>query len=374
MAVLYRIICIVLLFGLSACSPSEPPQGHDAPVVGVFAVFEKKLRLSQTYPGRVVAYNTAEIRPQVSGIILARSFTEGAVVQEGDTLYTIDPAPYEAELKKAQAKERNLAHLATRRKQLIAHKAVSRQEYEDAHYQWQQAKAELVTAQLNLRYCTVKAPLQGKVGKSDITMGALVVADQPLPMTTIHQIDPVYVDIYPAIRQIGSLLANGEEAFKTITAGLTIEGSGKYSSMGSIQFVDNHVKEETSTLGIRLAFANPKGALLPGMFVRATLLAKEPQPYLLIPQQAVFRDSSGKTQVWVVKDDNSVELRPVSLGQALGNVWVVEDGVVLGEKLITEGLLRVRAGGMVSPKDAENVNISYDFTDAAESWETEQTL
>lgn len=370
MAVLIRIFSISLLCLVCAsCSGSgQPPQG-EAPKVGVFQVFEKELRLQQTFPGRVIAYNTAEIRPQVGGIILKRAFEEGSLVNEGDILYEIDPAPYQAVLDKALAREKNLANLANRRKTLMVNRAVSRQEYEDAHYDWQQAKAELDTARLNLRYCTVKAPLSGKIGKSDITMGALVVAGQPLPMATIHQIDPVHVDIYPAVTQVAKLLGKGEKALASVVAGLVPDGGEAYPLLGNIQFIDNHVKEGTNTLGVRLVFANPKGALVPGMFARATLMDKESQSYRLVPQQAVFRNAEGQTQVWVVKDDTTAELRSVVLGESLGNVWVVLDGLVSGENVITEGHLRVRETAPVAPHPAQNIQLLFDFSDTPEDWE-----
>lgn len=364
MAVLTRLFpTIFLCFLCLSCSDSgSPPQG-EMPKVGVFQVFEKKLRLQQTFPGRVIAYNTAEIRPQVGGIILKRTFEEGSLVKEGDILYEIDPAPYQAVFDKALAREKNLENLAQRRKTLMVNKAVSRQEYEDAYYDWQQAKAELDTARLNLRYCTVKAPLSGKIGKSDITMGALVVADQPFPMATIHQIDPVHVDIYPAVAQVSKLLDKGDKALESVVAGLVPDGSKAYPLLGRIQFIDNHVKEGSNTLGIRLVFDNPKGVLVPGMFARATLMDKESQPYTLVPQQAVFRDAQGQTQVWVVKDDHMVELRSVIVGESLGNVWIVLDGLTPGENVVTEGHLRVREGAPVDQHSAQNIELLFDFSD-----------
>lgn len=369
MAVFFRVFLTVMVCSIClSCSDSSRPAKDDVPVVGVFEVFSRQLRLSHTFPGRVVAFNTAEIRPQVGGIILKRTFDEGSIVKEGDILYEIDPAPYQAAYDKAVAREKNLGNLARRRKTLMSNNAVSRQEYEDAYYEWQQARAELDTARLHLHYCTVKAPLSGKVGKSDITMGALVVADQPSPLTTVHQIDPICVDIYPAIRQVSGLLGKSAEALENVVAGLAPDGGARYPLLGRILFLDNHVKEDTNTLGIRLVFDNPQGALLPGMFVRATLMDSEPALYTLVPQQAVFREASGQTQVWVVKEDGSVELRPVEVGEPLGNVWIVLEGLVAGEQVITEGHLRVRPGVSVKARPAENVRLVFGFIEGEEDW------
>lgn len=374
MAVLLRICSLTFFCAMFlACSDTTQAPQSQGPVVGVFEVFEKELRLHQTFAGRVVAYNTAEIRPQVGGIILKRTFEEGGMVKEGDVLYEIDPAPYQAVLDKALAREKNLGNLANRRHTLMLNKAVSRQEYEDAHYAWQQAKAELDTARLHVRYCTVKAPLSGKIGKSDITMGALVVADQPLPMATIHQVDPVHVDIFPAVGQVSKFLGKGEQALQNVVAGLTPDGGEQYPLLGRIQFIDNHVKEGTNTLGVRLVFANPEGALVPGMFARVALMDKEPQTYTLVPQQAVFRNAEGGTEVWVVQEDNSVESRPVVLGESIGNVWVVQEGLVRGEKVITEGHLRVRTGAHVSTQPAQNVDLLFDFSEKNGNWNQSST-
>lgn len=361
-AVLRLILCFAVFLFVPACEHQDKAEPASPLSVGIFPVREKYVRLNQTFSGRTTPYNAAEIRPQINGIIQQRFFTEGAMVREGDPLYAIDPAPHAATLEKAVAKEKSLEVNTRRYKNLLPSKSVSYQDYEDSFYLWQQAKAEVAIAELTLRYCTIKAPLAGKIGKSVITMGALAVADQKEPLTTILQLDPIFVDINPEAAQAMRFIGTDEAALQSVSATLGLESGQSFPHSGKITFVDNHIRQDTNTIGIRLEFPNPDFLLLPGMFVRITIFEKTARPYCIVPQQAVSKDAGGQTQVWVVTDGNVAELRRVTQGQSIGNVWVVLEGLSPGENVVTEGQLRLRPGMAVTPREAKNVRLMFDFS------------
>ena len=353
---------------LAGCNDAgQTSQAAPAPEVGVYTVKSEPVPLSTELPGRTTAYRVAEVRPQVSGIVLKRIFEEGSAVREGDILYRIDPDTYKAAYDKAVANMENLERTAKRKASLKDSRTLSDQDYEDSLYAWEQAKADVELARLNLAYCQVKAPLSGKIGRSSITEGALVTNGQAQAMAVINQIDPIFVDLTPAMTQ----LLKAEKTFRTGEAEpaffqdadvrLTLEDGSVYPLAGKMKFLDNSVDQGTGTVTLRAEFPNPDGRLLPGMYVRARVQEGIVPDGMVVPQQALFRDIKGAPQVWVVNAENKVEVRGVKTSRTLGNTWLVTEGLAPGEKVVTEGLQRLANGLTVSPREAGNVDIKLAY-------------
>ena len=360
------LLAVVLAF--FGCNGANQT-GQNAPAleVGVYTVKSESLPLSTELPGRTTAYRVAEVRPQVSGIVLKRNFEEGSMVKEGQDLYQIDPDIYKANYAKALANRDNMERIAKRKASLKDQKSISAQDYEDSLYAAEQARADLELALLNLTYCQVKAPLNGRIGRSDITEGALVTNGQPLPMAVINQVDPIFVDLTPAMTK----LLKVENSFRTSQAEhsflqdadvlLTLEDGSPYPLPGKIKFLDNTVDQGTGTVTLRAEFPNPDERLLPGMYVRARVQEGVVHNGKIIPQQALFRDMKGNPQVWIVNTDNKVELRHIKTDRTLGNTWLVSEGLDDGDRVVTEGLQRLAAGQEVAPRAARNLNIKLAF-------------
>ena len=352
---------------LAGCSRSGPPQGGmggGVPEVGVVIVAPQKVTLTSELAGRTSPYQIAEIRPQIGGIVLKRHFREGGDVKAGEALYQIDPAVYEASLHSAQASlakaEANLAsarNKAERYKALVAIKGVSQQDYDDAEAAAKQgaadvaaAKAALDTARINVAYTRVASPIAGRIGKSSVTQGALVAAGQPSALTTVQQLDPIYVDVTQSSADLlrlkrelasGSLKsAGGGDA----SVGLLLEDGSRYPLRGKLQFSDVTVDQGTGTVTLRAIFPNPKGELLPGMYVRTQLDEGVDEQGILVPQQGVTRNEKGQPVAMVLGADGKVQPRILKLRQALGDKWVVSDGLKAGDQLIVEGLQKIRPG------------------------------
>ena len=346
---------------------SQTSQGPPATEVGVYTVKSEPVPLSTELPGRTTAYRVAEVRPQVSGIVLKRKFEEGAMVKEGDELYQIDPDVYKANYDKAVANMENLERVAKRKQSLVAQKSISAQDYEDALYAWEQAKADVELARLNLTYCQVKAPLSGRIGRSNITEGALVTNGQAQAMAVINQVNPMFVDLTPAMTQllkVESTFRSGQAEpsfFQEAEVWLTLEDGSVYPLAGHIKFLDNAVDQGTGTVTLRAEFPNPDGRLLPGMYVRARVQEGIVNDGMVIPQQALFRDIKGQPQVWVVGEDNIVASRAVKADRTLGNTWLVTEGLKAGDKVVTEGLQRLANGQLVAPREAGNIDIKLAF-------------
>ena len=325
--------------------------------------------LSTELPGRTAAHQTAEVRPQVSGIVQKRLFTEGAQVKAGQVLYQIDPSTYraalaaaKATLSKTQAAANTARANAERNAELVKIDAVSRQVAQESQAQAAQSQADvaaaqaaLQTAQINLDYTQVKAPIAGRVNLSSVTPGALVTANQTAALTTIVQLDPMYVDFTQSTAELLGLRRDIEAgryqgvAGQTLPVRLMLEDGSPYPHEGKLAFSGLIVNPGTGGVTLRAAVPNPDGLLMPGMYVRAQLpVGVQPQA-LLLPQQAVVRDPSGRANVWVVGDDDTVQRRPVTLGQAIGNHWLLEDGLKPGERVVVDGLQRVRPGIPVKP-------------------------
>jgi membrane fusion protein (multidrug efflux system) len=318
--------------------------------------------LTTESPGRTAPFLIAEIRPQVNGLIQKRLFTEGSDVKAGDVLYQIDPAPFQAAFDNAKAMlaraEGNLPAVRSRTKralELLAAKAVSQQEGDDAVAALKQAEAEVQswkanveTARINLGYTKITAPIAGRIGRSSVTDGAIVTAYQPMVLATIQQLDPIYVDVPQSTADLLRLqrrLADGRLARDSNgqnVVQLILEDGTKYPLDGTLQFRDVSVEPSTASVTLRMVFPNPNNVLLPGMFVRSVVKEGVNDKAILIPQQAVMHDPKGNPMVFIVNAEGKVELRMPKLDRAIGDKWLVADGIAVGDRVIVEGLLKVR--------------------------------
>ncbi|MGD9661867.1 MAG: efflux RND transporter periplasmic adaptor subunit [Porticoccaceae bacterium] len=356
------------LLSLAACSKPDAPTGEaPPPEVGVYRVEARELTLTTDLPGRTVAYRRAEVRPQVNGIIEKRLFTEGSTVEQGQQLYQIDDAKYQAAHLRAQATLKNAQQLADRYRELKKTSAVSRQQFDDAVAALELAKAEAELARIDLAYTKVLSPLSGRIGRSAVTEGALVTNGQVEALATVQQLDPIYVDINQPAAELLRLhedLRTGliKQAGKDeATASLLLEDGRSYEHAGVLSFAEVSVDEGTGSVTMRAVFPNPDAKLLPGMFVRARLVSGQKENALLVPQQGVQRDPKGEPLVWVVNDKNIVEQRMVTTERTVGNQWLVTAGISSGDQVITEGLLRVRPGMKVTAAPATNIDTLMEF-------------
>jgi membrane fusion protein (multidrug efflux system) len=359
-------VAIVLLAGLtlSACDSKDKGAAPAAgPVeVGVLEVTRTDVPLEAELPGRTSAYRKAEVRPQVTGIIQKRLFTEGAEIKAGTPLYQIDAASYEASLASAKAElaraEANLAAAVAREsryKNLIKMKAISQQDYDDAQATLGQAKAAIqlakagvTTAKINLDYTRVLAPIDGVIGKSNVTEGALVSAGQAGILAEIQQLDPIYVDVSQSAEQLLQLRRQMQEgevaAVESAKVKLLLGDNTTYQHQGTLQFAEVGVNESTGTVILRAQFPNPDRLLLPGMFVRTTLEEGVRTNAILVPQRGVTRDRSGSATAMIVNKENQVEMRSITVGRSIGDKWLVLAGLDVGDMVIVEGLQKVKPG------------------------------
>jgi len=335
--------------------------------VDVEEVSVEAVVLSSELPGRTVAYRIAEIRPQVGGLIERRLFTEGSDVREGEVLYQIDAAPYEAALATAEASlGRSRAQLpavearAARFGEALAERAVSAQDYDDAEAALNQVRADIAyweamveTARINLGYTAVKSPIAGRIGRSSVTDGAIVTAYQPVALATVQQLDPIHVDVKQSTSEMMRLRRLVEQERIRGNGGggavrLILEDGTEYPVAGELQFRDVSVDPGTATVTLRIVFANPDGVLLPGMFVRAVIEEGVNPAAILVSQQAVMRDPKGEPYVYVVGADNSVQMRVLELERAIGDRWLVASGLQAGDRVIVSGIQKVRPGSVVT--------------------------
>jgi len=362
-------VAVMLIAGLvlSGCGNKKPGGPPPTPEVAVITIQSGQVTLNTDLPGRTAAYMVAEVRPQVGGIIQKRFFAEGADVQAGQALFQIDPALYQAALENAKASlARSEAQLATiqlkekRLKELLVDKAVSQQDYDDAAASLKQTqadiqygKATLDTARINLKYTTIAAPISGRIGRSTITEGALVTAQQPAVLATIQQLDPIYVDVAQStseVMRLRNLLAKGQidqEATSQRKVRLIMDDGMEYPWTGTLQFRDVSVDPTTGSVILRMVFPNPKGLLLPGMFVRAVVQEGINKQAILVPQQAVTRDPKGLPFTLVVDPSGKAQKRTLTLDRTIGNAWLVSSGLAPGEKVIIEGMQKVTVGAPV---------------------------
>jgi membrane fusion protein, multidrug efflux system len=322
-------------------------------------------------PGRTRAFKEAEVRPQVNGIISERNFVEGSVVEQEQSLYQIDDAAYqaallsaEAELIRASATEHAASATVKRARVLIAKNAISQQEFEEAEAAYKAAQAQVIvakaainTAKINLAYTQVKAPISGVIGKSSITAGALVTASQSEQLVTIQQLDPINIDIVQSSAQLlrlKSALKNGHlQQDDSAVVTLQLEDGSKYEYAGKMKFTEVNVNESTGSVTLRAEFPNPDSLLLPGMFVRATVITGVDPAAILVPQNTVMRDAKGQAIVMTVNTENKVIAKPVTTSETVGNQWRIISGLDVGDRVITAGLQKVRAGSSVTIQSSE---------------------
>jgi membrane fusion protein (multidrug efflux system) len=358
---------LALLSLLAACSGGDDAgRNRPPPQVGFYVARATTVPLSVTLGGRTVAYETSQVRPQVTGLIQRRLFTEGAFVRAGQPLYQIDPSLYRAAANQASA---NLASArasadaamakAARYKPLAEMEAVSKQDYTDAAAQARVARAAVAqnsaaldTARINLRHTTVPAPITGRIGRSLFTVGALVSADQQDPLAVIQKLDPIYVDMQQSASELTGLrraLQRGDVAPGSTTVHLTLEDGSDYGLVGHVQFSEISVDQNTGTVTLRASFPNPQGLLLPGMFVKAVFdQALQPNAFL-IPQPAVQRDFDGSAFVYIVGPGDKALRRKIAADRTQGTNWVVTSGLKAGDKVITQGLANLKQGMKVRP-------------------------
>ncbi len=369
----------ITLAALAGCGGSSTDQAQaqqaqaPAPEVAVHTMAPERVTLTTTLPGRTASHLVAEVRPQVNGIIQQRLFTEGSDVKAGQPLYQIDPSTYraaydnaKAALSKAEANAVPLALEAKRYAELVKTGAVSDQDNDNAQAAHRQAQAAIEVAQaalqstrIDLEHTTITAPISGRIGASKVTRGALVTANQATPLAIIQRIDPIYVDVTQSSRDLlrlrrafadGHLTRSGVDTAKVK---LLYEDGTPYPLEGALQFSDITVDEDTGVYTTRAQFPNPDHDLLPGMYVKAVLEEGVLPDALLAPQKAVARDPKGKPYVMLVKPDGTVEQRSIEVDRALGENWLVTSGLAAGDKIVVEGLQKIRAGAKVTTVEAQ---------------------
>jgi membrane fusion protein (multidrug efflux system) len=365
LGVLFALACIEL----SACSKSEANANQVAknPEVGVVTIQARPLTLSSELPGRTTAYMIAQIRPQIGGIVQKRVFTEGSLVKAGDLLYQIDPATYQAAydsakatLAKSEATLASAALTAKRNAALLAIDAISTQTNDDAQAALKEdeaavaeSKAALETASINLQYTRITSPISGRIETSTVTPGALVTAAQTTALTTVQQLDPIYVDIPQSsvdVLKLRQAIANGSlktDSQNAVAIKLKLEDGTAYSHLGKLQSTGTTVDTTTGSITLRALVPNPEHLLMPGMYIRATLDKGTDPLALLVPQKGVTRDSTGKATAMVVNKNGQIEVRNITVAEAVDHDWHVTSGIDAGERVVVEGTSKVHAGQTV---------------------------
>ncbi|MFS7239217.1 efflux RND transporter periplasmic adaptor subunit [Serratia proteamaculans] len=355
-------LLISICFALTACEKA-PSSSSDVPLteVGVVTVKPKSVQLSSEFPGRTNAFLIAEVRPQVSGVLLKREFREGSNVSAGQVLYQIDPAPYRATLARAEASLGSAKLLFERYQRLVQTHAISQQQRDDARSQYLQAKAVVESARIDLNYTRIAAPISGHIGRSTVTQGALVTASQTTALATIQQLDPIYVDItQPAttLLELKENLTSGQ--LKSAGKGqaeirVMLDNGRIYPHPGTLQFSEVSVDESTGAVTLRAVVPNPEGILLPGMFVRAQLQEGVSEQALLIPQRSVTRDTQGKANALILDDEDRVLQRSLVTERSIDGQWLIRDGLHVGDRVIVDGIQKVQPGMQVKPMPVSEV-------------------
>ncbi|GBR34335.1 multidrug efflux pump acriflavin resistance protein AcrB/AcrD/AcrF [Gluconobacter kondonii NBRC 3266] len=357
---------------VAGCQKKTPPPQMPPQPVDVVTLKTQPVTLETSLPGRTDAYEQAQIRPQVNGVIVSRDFEQGADVKAGQQLFQIYIAPYQAAYDQAKAQLLNAQAVAERAngqlkryRPLVAAHAVSSQDFDntlatarEAEAQVAQAKAALEAAAVNLNYTHVRAPISGRIGRTLYTAGALLTAGQTQPVAVVTRLDPIYVDVNLAATDMlrlkreladGQLERNGADA---AAVGLKLEDNSEYPLRGKLQLSEVTVDPATGTLVMRAVFPNPDHLLLPGMFVNAHIEEGIDPHGLLVPQVAVARDAKGNPYVMIVDGENKVSQRSIQVLRTVGESWLVSDGLKAGEKVIVSGLQKVQPGAKVSPHEA----------------------
>jgi len=362
------LMVLAMTFLLYACGEQGGPgQQAMAPEVGVVELKPTRIVLTTELVGRTVSFLQAEVRPQVRGIILRRDFVEGGDVSVGQMLYQIEPDSYQATYDQAKAAlakanaNQEVTRLRSRRAaELRKTNAISQQDNDDAQAAYLQAQAEVAAAQatldaaaIDLNRTRITAPISGRISKSSVTVGALVTADQASPLATIHQMDPMYVDVTQSAEDLmflqRVLTSNRVErsAEVHVPVQLLFSDGREYRHRGTMQFADVGVNEATGTVTMRAEFPNPEQELLPGLYVRAVLIEGEANDAILVPQRSTLRDNRGNPQVLVVTPEGTAERRPIKVGKSYGEDWIVYEGLKAGEVVVVEGIQKVRPGSPV---------------------------
>lgn len=362
------LIAAFFMIWLAGCNRDRQPPRMPASEVGVITVKTTNVALESELSGRTAAHLVSEVRPQVSGIIKERRFEEGADVRAGQILYVIDPSTYQTALDQAEADLAHAQALVTvsklrdeRYAALMEMQGVSKQDADDTHATYLQAlasvaqkKASLESARINLDYTQVKAPISGRIGKSTVTAGSLVTANQEDALATIRVLDPMYVDLTQSSTQLLKLRKlPGTEGIRSRRVRLKLEDGSQYSEVGSLKFQEVAVDPATGSVILRAQFPNPDGVLLPGMYVQAVLDEAVESDALLVPQQSISYDLQGNAIAMVVNKNNRVEQRTVVTARAIGNEWLITSGLDVGDQLIVEGLSKVRPNDIVRPVTLE---------------------
>ncbi|MCX7823842.1 MAG: efflux RND transporter periplasmic adaptor subunit [Syntrophobacterales bacterium] len=358
---------LFFLFSLSCERRTQSQEQLLTPEVSTITVSMEAVELVTELPGRVSSFRISEVRPQVSGLIVKRFFNEGSDVKVGQVLYQIDPAPFEAALShakaalgKAEAQIPAIKLKVERFRDLLAERAVSQQDYDEASAALKQAlaeveywKASVKSAEINLGYTKITAPISGRIGKSNVTEGAIVTAYQQTPLVVIHQLDPVYVDVTQSTTELlqlkkrlegGNFKPKGQKGSPTK---IILEDGSIYPREGFLQFRDVTVDPTTGSVTVRVIVPNPDFLLLPGMYVRAVIFEGINDRAILVPQQSVQRDRKNNPFVLVVNGEHKVEMRPIVLERAIGDKWLVASGLSPGDRIIVEGIAKVKPGMVV---------------------------
>ncbi len=366
------LISLVVLLGCSKKADKPAPRPMGPVEVGVVTIAAQPIKLEKELPGRTSAVRVAEVRARVNGIVQKRLFDEGSDVKENQPLFRIDPAPYTATLDAAKAQvargEATVAaarSLADRYQKLIEGNAVSKQELDDAVAKLKTAEADLAAARaavkrasIDVGYTTVTAPLSGRIGRAEVTEGAYVQAQSATLLATIQQIDQLYVDLTWSSTEAMRLRRAVESGELKTESGqakvvLILEDGREYGEPGTLQFADVTVDATTGSISLRAVFPNPRRELLPGMFVRARIEEGTQPNALLVPQRAVSRDQAGRPYALVVTAANKVERRPLATDREVGDAWLVTSGIAAGDRVIVEGLQKVRPGADVTAVPAQ---------------------
>ena len=356
-------LAVASTVALASCGHKTPPPEPPPPEVGYVVVQPQPVTLTTELPGRVTAYVTADVRPQVNGVITDRLFTEGTNVAKGQALYQIDPKPYQAAFDQARAQLANAqANLVSTRLQaqryadLVKINAVSKQDndnsraaYGQAQANVEQYRAALETAQINLGYTRVTAPASGRIGRSLVTIGALAVSGQTTALATIQALNPIYVDVTQSSDELLKLTAQLKTgalaSAGTARATLILSDGSRYAQQGEVRFSEAQVDPTTGSVTLRALFPNPGATLLPGMYVRELIAQAVNQQAILAPQRAVSRDDKGQASIMLVGADDTAQPRTITTDKVVGDAWLVTSGLRPGDKLITEGLGNLRQPG-----------------------------
>lgn len=354
---------------LSACDDKQQQMQGYAPEVTVVTLKTEPVTLTRQLPGRTNPFKVAEVRPQVNGLVREQLFAEGGQVEAGQPLYQLDDRRYQADFDSAKAAlaraeaQLKVAKLnAERSAELVKTGAVSKQENDTATASLQQAQADVAAAKaalqgsrVQLEFARITSPISGRIGISAVTQGALVTANQADPLATVQQLDPIYVDLTQSVTELLSLrkaLATGAvEGTDNYPVTILLEDGSKYPHDGKLEFSEVSVERSTGSVRLRVVVPNPDHLLLPGMYVRAEVGRGVRDSAVLVPQQGISRDPKGNTSAMVVNEGNLVEVRPVQVSQAIGDKWLVENGLKAGDRVIVEGLQKVRPGVQVNAAD-----------------------